>query len=120
MKIRGQTVYCDDYPSIPEGVIYNPGHDELWLWFSLSYASFLTIPRVLMHSMPDKWQWKMAKLLNEYDEIFSNLPDITTRVQIAKDGKLIKHPSWILNYRHPQYDEINKFKGRQIENGESK
>jgi hypothetical protein len=87
------------------------GYGKLWTWFSLSYASFLTLPRVLMHEMPDKWQYRMADLLNEYDEFYPNQPNIGTRVQATRDGKLIKFPDYILNYRHPQIEEINKLKG---------
>jgi len=43
------------------------GYDKLWSWFGLSYASFLTLPRVMMHEMPDEWQGKMADLLEEWD-----------------------------------------------------
>lgn len=46
------------------------GKQELWNWFGLSYASFLTIPRVLMHQMSDEWQSEMCRLLQEYDETF--------------------------------------------------
>lgn len=105
----------EDYPEIPEGVIYRPGHDELWWWFGGSYASFLTLPRVLMHEMPDKWQWQMAKLLKEYDDFYPNQPDIGTQVQATRGKKLIKWPAWLLNYRHPAYEEIEKLKGQQTE-----
>ena len=36
-------------------------------WFELSYAQFLTVPRLVMESMPLAWQKKMAKLLTELD-----------------------------------------------------
>tara|TARA_Y100001951_G_scaffold104787_1_gene117844 strand:- start:50605 stop:50793 length:189 start_codon:yes stop_codon:yes gene_type:complete len=49
------------------------GKQELWNWFGLSYASFLTIPRVLMHQMSDEWQSEMCRLLQEYDETFPNV-----------------------------------------------
>lgn len=39
-----------------------PGYDALWGWFGLSRASFLVLPRVLMHEMPDDWQLRMAAL----------------------------------------------------------
>ena len=72
------------------------GREKLWLWFELSYASFLTLPRVLMHEMPDEWQGKMADLLNEYSEAFPNQPDIGSRVQITDmSGKLIPCPEWL-------------------------
>lgn len=44
------------------------GADRLHLWWELSYAQYLTIPRSVMQSMPDEWQDKMAALLNELDE----------------------------------------------------
>lgn len=91
-------------------MIETKGYDELWGWFGLSYASFLTLPRVLMHEMPDDWQMKMAQLLKEYDETFPNQPDIGTRVQATKDGKLIKMPEFLKNYRRPDKDEINKLR----------
>jgi len=80
--------------------------DKLHLWFGLSYASWLTMPRVLMYEMPVAWQDKMADLLNEYNEAFPNQPDIGTRVQITKKGKLIKTPQWVINYRNPHYEQI--------------
>lgn len=86
------------------------GHDCLWCWFNLSYASFLTLPRVLMHEMPDRWQYQMAKLLREYDAAFPNQPGIGTRVQCTKDGKLAKFPEWMLNYRHPDRAAIDEVK----------
>lgn len=91
--------------------IKDKGYQKLWEWFSLSYASFLVMPRVLMHAMPDEWQDKMTVLLDEYDNTFPNMPDIGTRVQATKRGKLIKWPSWVLNYRHPEYEEIQALRG---------
>lgn len=43
-------------------------------WFELSYAQFLTVPRLVMESMPMKWQLKMAALLQEMDETFDWRP----------------------------------------------
>ena len=87
------------------------GYESLWLWFGLSYAGWLTIPRVLMHEMPDEWQAKMTELLKQYEAEFPNQPRIGTRVQVTDlSGKLIKTPSWMTNYRRPQMDEINKLR----------
>jgi len=83
---------------------------RLWDWFGLSYASFLTLPRVLMHEMPEEWQDKMTDLLEEFGETFPNQPNIGTRVQATKDGKLIKFPEWIINYRRPDKEQINKLR----------
>lgn len=84
--------------------------EDLQSWFGLSYASFLTMPRVLMESMPSDWQKKMAKLLFEYNNSFPNQPDIGTRVQITQHGKLIPTPQWIINYRHPDLKMIEGLK----------
>lgn len=48
--------------------------DPINLWFELSYAQFLTVPRLVMQSMPIKWQRKMAVLLEEMDETFDWRP----------------------------------------------
>ena len=93
------------------GPVEIEGREKLWLWFELSYASFLTLPRVLMHEMPDEWQGKMAVLLNEYDEAFPNKPDIGSRVQVTDlNGRLIPCPAWLKNYRHPDRRAIQELR----------
>lgn len=77
---------------------------DLDLWFGLSYAAFVVMPRVAMKQMPDVWQEKMAELLNEYDETINTgaFGVKGCRVQaIGTDGKLMKMPEQLLNYRHP-------------------
>ena len=85
------------------------GHEKLWGWFGLSYASFLTMPRVLMHAMPDEWQNKMADLLEEYDNTFPGVysdgvpvPYVTFKL----GNRFVKRPNW-MDYRHPDYAAIN-------------
>lgn len=86
------------------------GYDALWLWFGCSRAAWLTLPRVLMHEMPDEWQQKMAELMDEWDETFDSqhMPDPI--VQARKGGRLMKWPSWLLCYRHPDKQEIERLK----------
>ena len=86
------------------------GEYKLSCWFSLSYASWLTLTRVLMEQMPDEWQLKMAELLYEYEAVYCNQPDLGTRVQITKNGKLIKTPKEYLNYRYPDFQWIDNQK----------
>lgn len=43
-------------------------------WFELSYAQYLTIPRLVIEAMPLEWQHKMAALLTEMDESFDWRP----------------------------------------------
>ena len=71
------------------------GYERLWRWFGLSRASWLTIPRVLMHEMSDEWQEKMAQLLEEYDRTWKMDLDVDSYVQLRKDGKFIKTPGCI-------------------------
>jgi len=59
------------------------------------------MPRAVMEQMPDEWQAKMAALLREYENEARNQPDTGTRVLITKDGKFVKTPEWIINYRRP-------------------
>lgn len=77
---------------------------DLHLWFGLSYAAFLVMPRVAMMEMPKEWQEKMAELLNQYDETIdtSAFGVKGCRVQaLTGEGKLMKMPDELLNYRHP-------------------
>jgi len=89
------------------------GADDLSCWFGLGRASFLTLPRVLMEAMPDEWQGRMASLLEEYDEAFPNQPNMSTRVQATVDGKLVKMPPWVLNYRRPDQAEIDRLRAAE-------
>ena len=38
------------------------------LWFELSYAQYLTVPRLALQSMPLGWQVRFARCLQELDE----------------------------------------------------
>lgn len=42
-------------------------------WFSLSYASYLVMPRTLLQSMPVEWQERFVKCLNEYNAAFRSV-----------------------------------------------
>ncbi len=92
------------------GASYRSESIDLQCWFNLSYASWLTLPRVLMEAMSLEWQDKMAMLLNEYNEAFPNQPKIGTRVQITRNGKLIPTPVWLINYRRPDREVINQLR----------
>ena len=39
-------------------------------WHALTYAQFLTVPRLVLESMPFEWQKQMANLLDEMEETF--------------------------------------------------
>lgn len=93
--------------------VNDKGYQALWLWFGLSYAGFLTLPRVLMHEMPDDWQMKMADLLQEYEDTFCKFPNDMPQPYVVGrcKGKFAKWQQWLLDYRHPNKNEIAKLKG---------
>lgn len=92
------------------------GNNALEEWFSLSYASWLTLPRILMADMPDKWQAQMARLLTEFTHEYPEL-DLYTLVQLTagENRKFIATPDWLTRqgYRHPEFyrHELNKVRG---------
>lgn len=42
--------------------------DAIHNWFELTYAQYLTIPRSVLQSMPDEWQERFVRCLEELDE----------------------------------------------------
>ena len=88
-------------------------NDRLAKWFGLSRASWLTLPRSMMVQMPNEWQEKMAELLEQYDNEFPNNYkfDGEPLVQLRSNGKLIKTPDWLLNYRHPNKSDFDFMRG---------
>lgn len=89
------------------------GRERLWLWFSLSRATWLTLPRSLMHEMPDEWQFKMAELLEQWDDTWNSDEMPEPYVSARKNNKFTNWPDWLLNYRHPNKHEINLLKKHQ-------
>jgi len=89
-------------------IVNREGYDELWLWFGCSRASWLTLPRAMMHEMPDEWQAKMAKLLFEWDETWDTdefpAPTVTGR---DNSGKFKKYDRRLTYYRHPDKQFIH-------------
>lgn len=70
--------YCQfhlrtDKWAVDKSVFYDD--EPLSLWFGLSYANFLTLPRLVMESMPQQWQRVMARLLWEVDNTFDWRPE---------------------------------------------
>lgn len=82
-------------------------------WFGLSYASFLVMPRVAMNQMDKEWKLKMAELLFEYDEKINTsafgVKGCTVRATDS-NGKLMKMPDELLNYRRPTQETKNQLK----------
>lgn len=47
-------------------------------WFSLSYASYFVLPRLVMQEMPLDWQRRFVALMDEAAEL--NVPDLAYHV----------------------------------------
>ncbi|EPG5279272.1 hypothetical protein L4P86_001705 [Pseudomonas aeruginosa] len=90
----------------------NSGYDQLWAWFGLSRSAYAVLPRVMMHAMPDEWQGRFAELMDEWDDHWPNQPDITAHVQIKQNNRFISTPLWLLNYRHPDHNQLNAMRGK--------
>ncbi len=73
-----------------------PGTERLHLWWGLSYASYLTIPRTFLQSLPDGMQNRWAALLEEMDD-FARRRDFcwpgaatTVEVKLRRAGRFVK------------------------------
>lgn len=99
-------------PSPAQGVQENSGYDQLWAWFGLSRSAYAVLPRVMMHAMPDDWQRRFAELMDKWDDHWPNQPDITAHVQIKQNNRFISTPPWLLNYRHPDHNQLNAMRGK--------
>ncbi|SDK47578.1 hypothetical protein [Sediminibacillus albus] len=56
--------YANDYV----GQLVYEYQEDIHSYFGLSYATHLVIPRSVLQSMPEKWQYNFVKLLNELDD----------------------------------------------------
>ena len=76
----------------------------MWLWFNLSYAAYLVLPRRLICEMPNVWQKRLVELLDEFEAMLGDYlsdGDLQTNYQVTlrKRGRYITDP--LRNYRHP-------------------
>lgn len=83
-------------------------------WFELTYARWLTLPRVLLEQMPDEWQYKFTELMREFDEMWDWIPnDFRFYVVGRENGKVTKLPDYLCEYRHPIQEEIEKIRRKK-------
>jgi len=77
-------------------------------WFELSYAQFLTIPRVVMESMPYEWQVEMKKLLDDMDAAFDWRPkEGRYWVRLRDDEGRFSSPD-LCDYRHGSVKHLRR------------
>ena len=80
-------------------------------YFGLSYASWLTLPRLVMESMPYEWQKQMKKLLDEVDKTFDWLPKEGDRYWVSlrdKKGKYKRLSEELCDYRRGNIEHLKK------------
>lgn len=70
-----------------------------WTFFGLSYAAYLTIPRLALQELPVEWQQKFFDLLREAAE--EHGLDTPSYVVMRRDhrGRLTSQDPWA-DYRH--------------------
>jgi hypothetical protein len=84
-------------------------------FFSLSYANYLVLPRVLMEGMPIDWQRRFCGLIAEMGEFFDT--DAHAELSATYDvrlrgtgGRYQRDP--LSEYRRPNHDYIESLKRR--------
>jgi hypothetical protein len=80
--------------------------DPLSEWFELSYAQFLTIPRLVLESMSYEWQEKMKALLEEMDATFDWRPEEGRYWVKLKDDKGRYCDAPLNDYRHGSCEHL--------------
>jgi hypothetical protein len=95
-----------------EPSIYTTSPEPINLWFELSRAQYLTVPRSVMQAMPVDWQLRMAECLDQLDATIDWRPkEGRYWVKLKNDnGRYIHDP--LMNYRHPDPGVI-KFKTKE-------
>ena len=80
----------------------------LHVWFELSYAQFLTLPRLVIEHMPLKWQLTMKELLEELDSAFDWRPKEGRYWVKLKDNKGRYCHAPLADYRHGNVEYIRR------------
>jgi hypothetical protein len=69
-------------------------HEAIHTWFNLTYANYLCLPRSVLQSMSDDWQYRFVSLLEEMQENFGDLDWPSYRVSAIDKltGKFKRDP----------------------------
>ena len=67
---------------------------DVHTWFSLTYSSYLVLPRLILSSMPLDWQYKFVALIEEMEDMIDFEPGYTSyySIQYKVNGKIAKDP----------------------------
>ena len=76
--------------------------NDAWLYFGLSYAHWLVLPRIALQSMPEEWQQEFFDLVDELEDrvIYPEGWDEITSFSVTarKGNKFVKHV--LPHYKH--------------------
>lgn len=101
--------YCPRCGHYLRHAITDDDQMDVHIWFGLTYACYLTLPRLILDSMPHEWQYAFVELLNAIPSTLV-IDDAYTgnyRVQmIDRRGKYLKDP--YREYRHVKKLELKK------------
>jgi hypothetical protein len=84
------------------------------IWFGLSYANYLTVPRSILEAMPHSWKEKFVTLLKELDDTLDWAPTKGTYYVQLRDekGRYLYDP--FLQYRHVDIEDMPYKPGKKI------
>jgi len=77
-------------------------------WFELTYAHYLTIPRLVMESMPVEWQEKMSALLQDMDDTFDWRPKEGCYWVRLRDDRGRFQDAPLGDYRHGSCEHLRR------------
>lgn len=86
-----------------KGILHESPINE---WFELSYAQFLTVPRIILENMPYEWQVAMKKLLDEMDSTFDWHPKEGRYWVRLRDGEGRFSAPDLCEYRHGSVEHL--------------
>lgn len=68
--------------------------EPIHLWFNLTYANYLCLPRSVLQSMPQEWQARFCEMLDEMREMYGHLDWPSYRVSAVdrETGRFISDP----------------------------
>lgn len=73
--------------------IWGDENEPIHLWFSLSYANYLVLPRSVLQSMPVEWQRQFCRMLDQAHAAFPDLEWPRYTVSARNDaGQFISDP----------------------------
>lgn len=70
------------------------GPEPIHTWFNLTYANYLVLPRAILQSMPEDWQRRFVRCLEDLERQYGELewPHAYRVNAVDSRGKYVKDP----------------------------